>query len=113
MKKLLLIFLTFVGIAAAQHSNTLTWTWSQGSGDSATGFDIQRSTSNTGPFTTIGTNVVTVLTYVDTNVTAGQIWYYQILAFNSGGTSLPSNIVSATTPFSVSNPPSALSVVSK
>lgn len=100
MKKLLIFFVLIFSAAAqsATHSNTLTWVAGTG-GDPATGFEVQRSSANSGPWTTIGSTTISVLTYTDTTVSAGQTWFYQIIATNPGGSSLPSNIVSATTPF--------------
>jgi hypothetical protein len=112
--KLIWIFLLFAISAQAQHSNTINWTWSQGTGDSATGFIIQKSTASTGPFTTIITTTTpTIFTYIDSTVTAGQTWYYQILAYNTGGSSQSSNIVEAVTPFLPPTAPSSLQIISK
>ena len=124
--KTLIALLLFAASAFAQasHYTVLTWAEVQTPGtDAATGFIIQRAppcsaTGCTGPgtFVTIGTTTATVLTYTDNNVSAGETFYYQILATSGppgGGTSLPSNVVSATTPFSVPSPPSALSAIPK
>jgi hypothetical protein len=121
MKKLIWMFFLFTASVVAQHSNTLTWSWSQGTGDAATGFIIQKAPpcspvpcTGAGTFTTLVTTTTpTVFSYVDTVVTAGQTWFYQVLAYNTGGLSLPSNIISATTPFLVPGAPNSLQVVSK
>ena len=113
MKKLLLLVL-FAGSLYAQHSNTLTWSWTQGTGDPATGFIIQKSTVSTGPFTTIITTTTpTIFTYIDSTVTAGQTWYYQILAYNTGGSSQPSNVIEAVTPFLPPTAPNSFQIISK
>lgn len=121
MKKLILLIL-FAGCSVAQtvHSNTLNWTPGIG-GDPITGFIIQRAspctpTPCTGPgtFTTLVTTTTpNVLTYVDSTVIAGNVFYYQVLAYNSGGNSSPSNVVEATSPFLPPTAPSSLQVVSK
>lgn len=122
-----LVFIALLAAASAlaqqaQHSTTLAWTYTQGSGDPATFFTVQRAapctgTGCTGPgaFGTIGTTTaITTLSYVDLNVAAGQTWWYQVLASNAGGNSSPSNSVSATTPFSVpANAPGGLSAAAK
>ncbi len=103
MKILLPFFLSFP--LFAQHSNTLTWQWSQGAGSPATGFHVRRATFPQGPFTTIATLTPDARIYVDNAVTAGQTNYYVVTAFNNTSAptdSLPSNQVVAVTP---SDPP--------
>ncbi len=113
MKRLaLLCFLLTTAAFGQPHSNTLTWQWSQGTGDPGTGFHVKKAQVSGGPYTTIATIASpTTLTYVDTAVVAGQINYYVVTAFNTGGESVPSNQVTCTTPFSPPTPPSTLSVV--
>jgi uncharacterized repeat protein (TIGR01451 family) len=115
MKKLLLILILITSVASAQHSTTLTWTWSQGTGDPAAGFHVWKipisgttcPTFGSTPYATV--NSITIFTYVDTVVTAGQTICYGVTAFNTGGDSLLSNIVSATTPFLSPTAPNSLS----
>ncbi|HEV2292472.1 MAG TPA: fibronectin type III domain-containing protein [Tepidisphaeraceae bacterium] len=83
-------------LAATAASSTridLTWTASAG----ATGYNVKRSTSASGPFTTIATDVTTT-SYADTGVTGGATYYYFVTAVNAAGGSLNSNQASATTP---------------
>ncbi len=94
MKKLivtaLIAFIVIVGTANAafaQHSVALGWNWTQGSGDPATGFIIQRGTTTGGPYTTIcgGSGQPTCpplaqLSYVDSTVTAGSTYFYVVEA---------------------------------
>ncbi len=112
MKQLLLL-IAFTGVLFGQsHSNTLTWAWSQGTGDAATGFHVQKSQTSGGPYTVVATiSSPTILTYVDTAVVAGQTNYYVVTAFNAGGESVPSNQATCTTPFSPPAPPTGLSAV--
>src|SRR4051812_17223753 len=93
MLKLVFLLLPACPILAAQnHSVTLSWGWSQGTGDLATGFHVQRASVSGGPYTVIATvNSPSILTYIDTAVVAGQQYYYVVTAFNSGGDSTPSN----------------------
>lgn len=120
MRKLLLFVLLASAVLAQTpvHENILSWTWTQTSGDPPTSFTIQRASpasTGTGPaaFATIGTTAATVLTYTDATVAGGQTFFYQVIAVNPGGQSAPSNVASATTPFSVPNAPGALQIISK
>jgi fibronectin type 3 domain-containing protein len=104
----------------AQHTVTLTWSWTQGSGGVGTGFEVQRGTVSGGPYTTIATIASpTTLTYVDTasttNVlTEGSTYYYVVLTTGNGGTlSAPSNQATATIPFLLPVGPTGLSAVAK
>ncbi len=112
--KIILLMLLALAALAQQHANTLTWNWSQGTLDPATGFHVQTSATSGGPYTVIATLTGTATkTYVDTTVTAGQTNYYVITAFNLGGDSTPSNQVTCVTPFQAPAPPDSLSVTSK
>ncbi|GGA05073.1 hypothetical protein GCM10008018_58850 [Paenibacillus marchantiophytorum] len=66
--------------------------WSPSVG--ATGYNIKRSTTIGGPYTTIATSV-TQTTYADTTVTNGTTYYYVVTAVNSAGESINSNEASA------------------
>ena len=76
--------------AAGNAKVDLAWTATEG----ATGYNIKRSTTAGGPFTTITTN--SSLSYTDTNVTNGTTYYYVVSAVNEVGESRNSNEVSAT-----------------
>ena len=81
---------------------SLTWSMSPG----ATGYDIKRSLSHGGPYTTIVSNNAT--SYSDTSVSSGTTYYYVVSAFNAGGENpLNSAEVSATAPI----PPPAAPVI--
>jgi len=113
MKKLILLLLV-VSLKAQTHSATLTWAWSPGTGDVATGFHVQRSATTNGPFTILATIPnITTLTYVDTTVVAGQTYTYMVTAFNAGGESVPSNLVTCTVPFQAPVAPSGLQATVK
>jgi minor extracellular protease Epr len=74
---------------------TLSWSApSSDGGSTITSYNIYRS--NLPSEETLLTTIGNVLTYTDTAVTNGQIYYYQVRAVNSVGPSLPSNKVSAT-----------------
>jgi hypothetical protein len=115
MKLFTLLFLLTISAFGQTHSNTLTWAWSQGTGDAATGFHIWKSAatpvSTTGlPYATIiGSTGPSPFTYTDTNVVAGQTNYYVVTAFNAGGDSTPSNTVTCVTPFQAPEAPASMS----
>lgn len=111
--------LVFLASSVAQgpvHYTTLTWLWSQGTGDPATGYYVYKSLVS-GSYTS--TNRIanltgtTTKTYTDNNVTAGQTVYYVITAYNPGGESVRSNEVTCTTPFQAPEATSGLSAVVK
>lgn len=108
--RLLLVFLigAVLSSPAQQHSNTLTWAWSQGTGDAATGFHIRKASVSGGPYTTIATVLLPAMTYVDLAVVSGQTNYYVVTAYNTGGDSTPSNQVICVTPFQAPSTPTGL-----
>lgn len=87
--------------AVAGDSNVqLSWS----SIENATSYNIKRSTTAGGPYTTIATS--SAITYVDTDVTNGISYYYVVTAIVSGTESENSNEVSATpTVSTIPNPP--------
>jgi lipid-binding SYLF domain-containing protein len=97
--------------AAGQHSNVLTWSWSQGTGDPATGFHIWKATTSGGysttPFATI--SGITTLTFTDAAVAGGETNFYVVTAFNSSGDSSRSNEASSFIPLQPPEAPSSLS----
>ena len=70
---------------------SLTWT----AVSNATSYNVKRSTTAGGTYTTIASNVTDV-SYVDTSVTNGTTYYYVVTAVNSAGESNTSNEASAT-----------------
>lgn len=114
MRLLLVGLLLATSLTAQSHSATLIWAWTQGTGDPATGFHVQRSATVSGPFTILATiPSITTLTYIDTTVIGGQTYTYMVTAFNSGGESVPSNLVTCVVPFQAPTPPSGLSATVK
>lgn len=69
----------------------LTWTAVTG----ATGYNVKRSTTAGGPYTTIASNV-TGTSYEDTNVVNGTTYYYVVTAIGANGESANSNEALAT-----------------
>ena len=79
-------------IAAAGDSQvTLSWT----AVDGATSYNVKRSKTAVGPYTTIASNV-SGTSYVDTSVTNGTTYYYVVTAVTANGESANSNEASAT-----------------
>ena len=69
---------------------SLTWTASSG----ATSYNVKRSTTSGGPYSTVGTP--TTNSFTDTSLTNGTTYYYVVSAVNSNGESANSTQVSAT-----------------
>jgi hypothetical protein len=82
--------------ATAQGSTTvvITWTWGPGT---ASGFRVERSASNTGPWQTAATTSSSARSYIDAARESEKIVCYRVVALNTGGESGPSN-VDCTTP---------------
>ena len=87
--------------------------WSYAS-SSACGFGIDRATSLSGPWTTVGTVPAPLTTYLDTGLQASTAYYYRVWAYNAAGCSDYSNIAGITTlaaaPVIQSNPVSQTAV---
>ncbi len=67
----------------------LSWTASSG----ATSYNVKRSTTNGGPYTTVGSP--TTASYTDTGLTNGTTYYYVVSAVNAAGESGNSSQVNA------------------
>ena len=82
-----------INLSAAGGSSlvNLGWTYPQG----AITFNVLRSTTSGGPYTTIATGITTT-SYTDTAVTNGVTYYYVVVAVNNIGNSPNSNQASAT-----------------
>jgi hypothetical protein len=83
--------------ATITHSVSLTWTASASANIS--GYNVYRSTTNGGPYTMLNSSLVTTTSYIDSNVIAGQIYYYVTTAVDtSNDQSAYSNQAQATVP---------------
>jgi fibronectin type 3 domain-containing protein len=78
--------------AIANIGNSITLTWSAIS--TATNYTVKRSTSASGPWSTIAT-YLTSTSYTDSGLTAGTTYYYQVIASNTGGDCASPTTVSA------------------
>ncbi|EPC00161.1 hypothetical protein L861_14625 [Litchfieldella anticariensis FP35 = DSM 16096] len=82
------------GLTAELNTDSVSLSWWGATG--ADSYTLQRADSPSGPFTTITTvNTGDLLTYTDTDVVAGQDYYYRVTATSSQGESDPSNVVEA------------------
>lgn len=63
-----------------------------------TGFKVERRANPADAWVQIGTSSANVTAYQDRSVSGETTYYYRVLAYDAGGDSGPSNIVSATTP---------------
>ena len=82
--------------ASAEAGPQVSLAWTDNATDE-TGFVIQRSTDGVN-FTDLTTLPAESVSYVDTALTAGTTYTYQVAAFNAGGPSAYSNTASATIP---------------
>jgi hypothetical protein len=82
------------GLTASASTGQVALSWTASSG--AASYNIYRGTSSGGE-TEIATGVPTT-SYVDTGLSAGTTYYYEVIAVNSVGESAFSNEASATTP---------------
>ncbi len=82
--------------AARSSSSAIALLWTASISHDVSGYNIYRSTSSTGPFTT-NIGVTTTTTFVDTGLTTGTTYYYEVTAFSGVPIeSLFSNEASAT-----------------
>jgi fibronectin type 3 domain-containing protein len=91
-------------IATAGSSQVaLSWTApASNGGASITGYKVYRGTTSGGE--TLLVTIGNLLTYTDSSVTNGQIYYYKVSAVNSAGEGVQSNEVSATPAITVTVP---------
>ena len=119
MKRFSLLLLVLLALPAlgqsAPHSVTLNWTPAV-TGSAATGFNVKRGTTATGPFVTVGTTTAPTSTYVDPFQTTdeGKTFFYVVSATNAGGESSDSAVSNAALiPFSAPSTPGAPTVTVK
>ena len=69
------------------HAAQLTASWSDATPDDHTGFKVERKTGTTGAFAQVATTGATVMSYIDTTLTAGTTYCYRVRAYNAVGDS--------------------------
>lgn len=86
-----------ISLSGGSHLVDLSWTAST---STVVGYNIYRGTVNGGPYTIkLNPSPVSGVTYTDTTVVAGQLYYYVVTAVDSSGNeSVYSNQASATVP---------------
>lgn len=78
-------------------SSRVTLNWSPSADDVAIyGYEIYKSSSETGPFVKIATVSDSVYNYVDTDVVNGNVYYYKVVAVDTSYNRRASNTVKAT-----------------
>ena len=95
---------TPTNLVASGGNGQVGLSWSVSSG--ATSYNVGRSTTSGGPYTTIASPTGT--SYTDTGVTNGTTYYYVVAAVNTAGTSANSSQVSATPQLAVPATPTNL-----
>jgi HYDIN/CFA65/VesB family protein len=89
------IAISGAGVEQVSHSADLSWDASSG----AVGYNVYRGTVSGGPYALLTGSPITITTFTDTNVQAGQSYYYAVTALNSNGVeSALSNQAAATIP---------------
>jgi autotransporter-associated beta strand protein len=83
------------GLAALSGNNCISLTWSAPSGAGPSSYILERGTSS-GVYNVQYTIPAQYVSYLDTSVTNGNVYYYAVGASNPNGTSVVSNQVSAT-----------------
>jgi outer membrane protein assembly factor BamB len=87
---------TLTGVLA-DGAHSLVVSWTPGSGD-ASNFRVERAPLESGPYNTV-TTVTSAAgnAFTDTGLDAGAPYWYQVIALNDTGESLPSNALAGTT----------------
>ena len=80
------------GLQATAGNAQISLTWNASTG--ATSYNVKRSTTNGGPYTTIASP--TTASYTNTGLTNGTPYYYVVTAVNTAGESNPSSQATAT-----------------
>ena len=90
-------------IASAASPSQINLSWADNSTNES-GFNIERATSSTGPWTQIVSLAANVMTYQNTGLGASTTYYYRAYAYNKNGNSGYSNTANATTQSVVTKP---------
>lgn len=90
------VSLTGTGTGGSQHSVSLSW---NPDNSTVAGYNVYRSTKSAGPYSKLTASVDTATEYLDSNVTAGDTYYYEVTAVSEQGKeSSPTSPVEATIP---------------
>ena len=94
--------------ATAVSSSSIDLAWTDNASDED-GFIVERSADGTN-FNLIGSIGADVSAYSDNGLNASTLYYYRVIAFNTAGSSVSSNIANATTIATVTIPSAATSL---
>lgn len=94
-------------VATTYSATQINLSWTDNS-STESGFKIERSTSSGGTYTQIGTTGANIKTFASTGLASGTKYYYRIRAYNAGGNSGYTAVVSATTKDTIPAAPTAL-----
>ena len=81
-------------------SATITWTWGPGT---PTGFRVERSSTNSGPWEVATTTAASASSYVDAGRESDKLVCYRVVALNAADQSAPSNVDCTTPPAAPTN----------
>jgi lysophospholipase L1-like esterase/fibronectin type 3 domain-containing protein len=81
--------------AVAVSSSQIDLAWQDVAGES--GYRVQRSADGVSGWAQVGTTGQDAASFSDTQLTASTTYWYRVVAYNAGGDSAPSAVVSATT----------------
>ncbi len=82
------------GLTASPSASSITLNWVDNSSNE-TGFQIMRKIGAGGTYAPLTTTAANVTNFVDTSVSSGNTYYYQVIAVNGAGNSSASNEVNA------------------
>jgi len=90
------VALSGAGVASSAHSVALSWIPSS---SSVAGYNVYVSSSSAGPYSLLNSSPVPTTSYVDTNVQAGDTYYFRITSVSTSyQESVPTASVQATVP---------------
>ena len=90
------VALSGTGVSSSTHSVALSWT---ASSSAVAGYNVYVSPSSAGPFSLLNSSPVPSTSFVDTNVLAGDTYYFRITSVSSSyQESAPSAAVQAVIP---------------
>lgn len=70
------------GTSTSQHSVSLSW---KGDASPVAGYNVYRAAKKSGPYSKLTSPLDTATDYLDTKVTAGNTYYYEVTAVNDQG----------------------------
>ena len=97
------------GLNATSGTNLVSLSWTAPTG-SPSSYNVKRSSSSGGPYTTVGTTTAPDVTYEE-SILGGSTYYYVVSAVNSVGESTDSSQVSASPILAAPDTPTGLSAI--